>query len=153
MDEVDKEMIYIKTINDISKEYGVSLKDAHLMYSGKSSGLSPEVQKKIKADSLDPNDQIILKELRELRAIVDSEDRTRPSDPPLGPQPKIPAKRKPDKDSTDLNKLIIKLTNKNLSIKGIEAAAKEAFPHLKEDITPAAIRSRKSRLRKKGELP
>lgn len=52
MDEDDNEMIYRKTINDISKKYEVSLEDAYLIYSGKSFGLSPEVQKKINTDSL-----------------------------------------------------------------------------------------------------
>jgi hypothetical protein len=148
MDEADIEMIYIKTINDISKKYGVSLKDAHLIYSGKSSGLSPEVQKKIKADSLDPNDQIILKELRELRAIVDSEDRTRPSDPPLGPQKKTPTKRKINKDSAALNAFIIKHATKPLKV--IVPLAQKRFPKL--EINNDVIRTRKYRLRNSDKL-
>lgn len=77
---------------------------------------------------------------------------------PLAPvipvkQKRAPAKRKPTKDSTELNKLIVKLAKKNLSIQDIIDAAKEAFPKLKEDITPDVIRSRKSRLRKRGKLP
>lgn len=77
---------------------------------------------------------------------------------PLAPvipikQKKAPAKRKPTKDSTELDKLIIKLAKKNLSIQDIVDAAKEAFPKLKVDITPDVIRSRKSRLRKRGKLP
>ena len=148
MDEVDNEVISIKTINDISKKYEVSLEDAYLIYSGKSSSLSPEVQKKIKADSLDPNDQIILKELRELRAIVDSEDRTRPSDTPLGPQKKTPTKRKINKDSAALNAFII--THATKPLKDIVPLAQKRFPKL--EINDCVIRTRKSRLRKIDKL-
>lgn len=148
MDEVDNDMIYRKTINDISKMYGVSLEDAHFIYFGKSSDLSPEVQKKIKADSLDPNDQIILKELRELRAIVDSEDRTHPSDPPLGPQKKTPTKREKNKVSAALNAFIARHATK--PIKDIVPLARQKFPG--SIINSAVIRSRKSRLRKLDKL-
>lgn len=176
MDEVDNVMIYRKTINDISKKYGVSLEDAYLIYSGKSSGLSPEVQRKIKADSLDPNDQIILKELRELRAIVDSEDCTRPSDPLLGPQIKTqteqnlsekhaklallasvpssvppkklsPAKRTKNKDSTALDAFIGKHATK--PNKDLLVLARTRFPSM--DITLESLKMRKTRLRKKSE--
>lgn len=116
MDEVDNEMIYRKTINDISKKYEVSFEDAYLIYSGKSFGLSPEVQKKIKADSLDPNDQIILKELRELRAIVDSEDRTRPSDPPLGPQIKTQTEQNQSETISDISNCFYKSQSGNKAV-------------------------------------
>ena len=176
MDEVDNEMIDRKTINNISKKHGVSLEDAYLIYSGKSSGLIPEVKKKIKPDPIDPDNQIILKELRELRAIVDSEDRTRPSDPPLGPQIKTqteqnpsekhaklallasvpssvppkklsPAKRTKNKDSTALNAYILKHATK--PNKDLLVLARAKFPDM--DITIPSLKMRKSRLCKKSD--
>ena len=143
------EMRHLRTISNISGAVKGSREEAQLILSGELSKLSPEAQKRLSDTQLDPKEQVILKTLQAIKASLESAARPRP----YGPLPKIPAKRKPDKDSTALNKLIIKLTKKNLSIKDIETAAKKAFPKLVEDITSAAIRSRKSRLRKKGELP
>lgn len=97
----------------------------------------------------------------ERRFIVDTQsiasnlNRHQVSPAPVIPvkQKRAPAKRKPTKDSTELDKLIVKLAKKNLSTQDIIDAARKAFPKLKEDITPDVIRSRKSRLRKRGKLP
>lgn len=135
---------YERVISNISSTVKVSLKEAQLILSGKLSDLSPEVQKKIKAVSLDPKEQVIFQELRdiqtklELLASVSSL---------VSPKRSSPAKRTKDKASTALDAFIRKrLTTPN---KEILVLARAKFPDM--EITLESLKMRKTRLRNKSE--
>jgi len=142
------EMRHLRTISNISGAVKVSLEEAQLILSGELSKLSPEAQKRLSDTQLDPKELVILKELRVIRASLESADRTRPYPPPLGPQKKTPAKREINKDSAALNAFIIKHATKPL--KDIVPLAKKRFPKL--EINNDVIRTRKYRLRKLDKL-
>ena len=138
------EMQHLRTISNISSTVKVSLKEAQLILSGKLSDLGPEVQKKIKAVSLDPKDQVIFQKLRDIQAKLESLAFV---SSPVSPKKLSPAKRTKDKASTALDALIRKrLTTPN---KELLRLAKGKFPDM--DITLESLKMRKTRLRKETE--
>lgn len=135
---------YERVISNISRTVKVSLKEAQLILSGKLSDLSPEVQKKIKAVSLDPKDQVIFQELRDIQAKLELLASVSSL---VSPKKLSPAKRTKDKDSTALNAFIRKrLTTPN---KELLVLARAKFPKI--DISIESLKMRKTRLRNNSE--
>ena len=138
------EMQHLRTISNISSTVKVSLKEAQLILSGELSDLSPEVQKKIKAVSLNPKDQVIFQELRDIQAKLESLASVSSL---VSPKRSSPAKRTKDKASTALDAFIRKrLTTPN---KELLVLARAKFP--KMDISIESLKMRKTRLRKEAE--
>lgn len=138
------EMQYLRTISSISKITGVSLKEAQLLLSGKLSDLSPEGQKKIKAVSLDPKDQVIFQELKDIQAKLEL---LASVSSPVPPKKLPPTKRTKDKNSTALDAYIMKHATK--PNKELLRLTREKFHDM--DITLESLKMRKTRLRKKSE--
>ena len=137
------EMQHLRTISNISSTVKVSLKEAQLILSGKLSDLGPEVQKKIKAVSLDPKDQVIFQKLRDIQAKLESLAFV---SSPVPPKRSSPAKRTKDKASTALDAFIRKrLTTPN---KELLVLARAKFSKI--DISIESLKMRKTRLRKEA---
>ena len=137
------ELQHFEAISNVSRTVGVTLDEAQLILAGRHSELSSEATKKLAEASVEPKDKILLEEIRDLHAKLES---IAPVSSLVSPKKSSPAKRTKDKDSTALDAFIRKrLTTPN---KELLVLARAKFSKI--DISIESLKMRKTRLRKEA---